>query len=173
MNTERLFARSLINRATEWTMHLDAPADPHDRNPAQIEGLEFPGGSFTISRESNDGLAEASGGTAFAAPHLGFALVGTLARNGFGVEQLCRLCGASVLDGPLLAECRMTFRRPLRFDVEYRVCAKVVSVERKKSRRLGAMDLLRFIATLSEPGGVAVAEVLYSWVLPQRGVGSE
>jgi hypothetical protein len=153
-------------------MHLDAPPDPHNRNPAPIEALEFPGGSFTISRESNDGLAAASGGTACGVPHLGFAIVGTLAENGFGVEQLCRLCGASVSDGPLLAECRMTLHRPLRFDVEYRVCAKIVSVERKKSRRLGAMDLLRFMATLFEPGGEAAAEVVYSWVLPRRGGGS-
>jgi hypothetical protein len=152
-------------------MHLDAPTGPPDRFPAQMEGLEFPGGFFKVSRESNDRLAEASGSTAFAVPHLGFAIVGTLARNGFSVEQLCRLCGASVSDGPLLAECRMTLHRPLRFEVEYRVCAKVVSVERKKSRRLGAMDLLRFIATLSEPGGEAAAEVLYSWVLPRRGGG--
>jgi hypothetical protein len=150
-------------------MHLDEPTGPPNRIPAPIEGLEFPGGFFTVSRESNDRLAEASGSTVFAVPHLGFAIVGTLARNGFGVEQLCRLCGASVLDGPLLVECQMTFRRPLRFDVEYRVCAKVVSLERKNSRRLGAMDLLRFIATLSEPGGEAATEVLYSWVLPRRG----
>ena len=139
----------------------------------QIEGLEFPGGRFIINRESNAAVAEASGSAVSAAPHLVFALVGTLARNGFGVEQLCQMCGASVLDGPLLGECRMSFRRALKFDLEYRVSARVVSIERKTGRRLGTMDLLRFVATLSEPCGRTAAEIFYAWVLPRRVGGSE
>ncbi len=97
-------------------------------------------------------------------------MVATLAATGVSIEDLLRLAGSSVAAGPMLGECRIVQSGEFRFDVQYRIVRQFLSIERKTSRRFGAMDLLRFVARMFEPAGNAVAEVTYSWVLPKRSV---
>jgi hypothetical protein len=97
-------------------------------------------------------------------------MVATLAATGTSIEELLRIAGSSLAEGPMLAECRVVNTGVLRFDVPYRVTRELLSLDRKKSRRFGAMDLLRFVARLFEPDGASIAEVTYTWVLPKRNV---
>jgi hypothetical protein len=132
----------------------------------------LPDGFYTLRRDDHDALVIACGARAAegAAPHPSFAMVATLAATGVSIEDLLRLAGSSVAAGPMLGECRIVQSGEFRFDVQYRIVRQFLSIERKTSRRFGAMDLLRFVARMFEPAGNAVAEVTYSWVLPKRSV---
>jgi len=148
-----------------------APADA--AVPASGAGPRaLPDGTYSIRRDDNDSLITASGGRpdARSGPHPSFATVATLAATGTSIEEVLRIAGSSVAAGPMLGECRVVISGVLRFDLCYRVTREVVSIERKQSRRFGAMDLLRFVARMFDPNGAAVAEVNYTWVLPKRGV---
>jgi hypothetical protein len=131
-------------------------------------------GTYTIRCDANASLLTASGASTSDTthPHASFAMVATLAATGTSIEELLRIAGSSVAEGPMLAECRVVNTGVLRFDVPYRVSRELVSIERKKSRRFGAMDLLCFVARMFEPDGAAIAEVTYTWVLPKRGAAS-
>ena len=130
---------------------------------------DLPSGQYTLTAQGDASLREACAATAlFPAQALPvFASVATLAADGLSIEELIRLCGAAMEDGPMLGECAMTFHRPLRTGITYRIDRQVRSLERKASRRLGTMDLLHLVVTVTEPGGVPAAEVVYTWVLPK------
>lgn len=137
--------------------------------PSKLPPL--PDGTYSIRRDDNASLITASGGRDVGASgaHPSFATVAALAASGTSIEEILRVAGSSVAEGPMLGECRVVITGVLRFDICYRVTRELVSIERKKSRRFGAMDLLRFVARLFEPSGASVAEVTYIWVLPKRG----
>jgi hypothetical protein len=133
-------------------------------------GITLPNGEYRIERDCNDAILAATGCAPYHAgdaPHPSLATVATLAATGLTIDDLCSLCDASVADGPMLGECRIVQHRPLAFDLLYSVKRRVLSIERKKSRRLGEMDLLRFVAELQEPGAAVAAAVTYTWVLPK------
>jgi hypothetical protein len=136
---------------------------------ASVYDAPLPDGEYTIERRWNDAIVTATGAERQndASPHPAFAMVATLAATGVGIEDLCRLCGSSVADGPMLGECRVVIHQPLKFDLQYVVKRRVLSLEHKKGRRLAAMDLLRFVAELHEPDSVKAAEVTYTWVMPK------
>jgi hypothetical protein len=149
----------------------DAMGTMADDSGAAVGFAALPDGTYLIRHDDNASLITASGARSAdtAGPHASFAMVATLAATGTSIEELLRIAGSSIADGPMLAECRVVISGVLNFDVPYRVTRELVSIERKKSRRFGAMDLLRFVARLFEPDGAPVAEVTYTWVLPKRG----
>jgi len=132
----------------------------------------LPDGTYSIRRDDNAFLFTASGGqpAGTADPHSSYAMVATLAASGTSIQEMLLVAGSSIADGPMLAECRVVITGRLRFDVAYRVTRELLSLERKKSRRFGAMDLLRFVTRIFEPEGALIAEVTYTWVLPKRSV---
>jgi hypothetical protein len=133
-------------------------------------GIRLPDGEYRIERDCNNAILEATGSAPHhhgEAPHPSLATVATLAATGLTIDDLCRLCDASVADGPMLGECRIVQHRPLVFDLLYSVKRRVLSIERKHSRRLGEMDLLRFVAELQEPDATIAAAVTYTWILPK------
>lgn len=127
----------------------------------------LPEGVYTITRARNDAVLRSTGAPAADGPHPVFAAIATLAGTGLSIGQLLGLVGASADDGPMLGEIRIRRQRPLRFDVPYRITRRILSMERKASRRLGAMDVLRFVATMHD-AALPVAEVTYTWILPRR-----
>jgi len=137
---------------------------------AGLAALGLPEGEYTLSRASHDALVRASGALPdrWPDPHPILASTATLAATGLGIAELCRIAGWAIEAGPMLGECRLDFRGRLRFDVRYRVTRQLLSLERKASARFGAMDRLRFVATLHDPEHGAVAAVTYTWLLPRR-----
>lgn len=129
----------------------------------------FPDGEFAIPEEFGRAVRSTTGGTwdAGAPPPEILANVATLAASGLSIEGLLAAVGASVADGPMLGECVIVLHHRLRYGLRYRVARRFVSLERKRSARLGAMDVFVFVATLVEPDGTAAAEVTYTWILPR------
>jgi hypothetical protein len=136
-----------------------------------LAGRVLPEGEYTITRAANDAVLRASGAVASCRdePHPVFASIATLAGTGLPIDALLGLAGSRAEDGPMLGEIRIERHRALRFDLRYRITRRVLSYERKRSRRLGAMDVMRFVASLHDADGLAAA-VTYTWILPQRGL---
>lgn len=128
----------------------------------------LPGGTYTIRADRDAVVARITGASDAGSPHPIFASVATLAATGLPIADLCRRCNKSIDDGPMLGECEITFLGPLRFDVAYQVERHIESMTRKTSRRLGAMDLLRFTASMRAPDGDIAARVAYTWIFPIR-----
>ena len=87
---------------------------------------------------------------------------------GMTVAGLCAACDFDVDDGPMMGSSEVRFTMPLRTGVPYAVAGEILSLERKRSRKLGVMDVLTYRLTLREHDGAAVLETDNVWVLPRR-----
>ena len=130
--------------------------------------VPLPRGAYRIDA-SVDRLLRASAG---APPgergeaHPIFAFIATLGGMGVSVAELCRMCGASIDDGPVLARCTIRFHRPLSLDRNYTVDGEITAITRKKSRRFGAADHVTIELTLSDEPDV-YTDVSIVMVMPQ------
>lgn len=130
--------------------------------------LALADGEFTIPADYGDAVRDATGAVrGDGPPPTILATVATLAASGASIDSLLAQAGASVADGPMLGECTITAHARLQYGCCYRVTRRFVSLSRKRSTRLGAMDVLVFVATLVAPGGTVTADVRYTWILPK------
>lgn len=139
-----------------------------------VKQRTFPGGRYRITKAEDSALRQAVG----AAPdpdgraHPIFYYIASQAEMGISVADLCALCDFDVKDGPMMATSKVEFADDLLVDQDYDVAGEVLSLVRKSSRTFGALDLLTYRLTLSEPGGREVAACVNAWVLPRRGEGA-
>lgn len=134
----------------------------------RLRATALPDGEFTVASSADAALRQATGAPVSPRPHAAIANVATLAASGASLDALFAMFDASLADGPMLGECRVRFTRPLEFRT-YRVARRFVDVVRKRSRRLGTMDVVRFVAALHDEGEEPAAEVEYTWIVPRRG----
>lgn len=87
---------------------------------------------------------------------------------GKSVAGLCAACEFDVEDGPMIASSKVVFSRALMIEQPYWVTGEIKSLTRKRSRTLGAMDLLEYALRLALPDGALVLETTNVWVLPRR-----
>jgi hypothetical protein len=73
---------------------------------AAVGFAALPDGTYLIRRDDNASLITASGARSAdtAGPHASFAMVATLAATGTSIEELLRIAGSSIADGPMLAD---------------------------------------------------------------------
>ena len=133
-----------------------------------LVGHRFAGGPFAIEHWENVLLSDAAGveplpdgivhpAALFHAPIMG---------AGLRLRDLFELFRADSDEAIRAGEFHWTFSGPLREDTPYLVSGEVESVERKESRKLGPMDLVRFRLDLRhERGGEHVASATYTWLL--------
>jgi hypothetical protein len=100
--------------------------------------------------------------------HPSYFYIATQVGMGVSVTELCAACNFDVADGPMMATTSALFHKPLMTGQPYRVRGLVDSLVRKKSRKLGLMDLLTYTLWLDDPAGECVAQVGNVWVLPRR-----
>jgi hypothetical protein len=138
--------------------------------PPRVAGTSLAGnGLYTIDPTENRALCESTGvqpaadGTA----HPIYFYIATQVGMGMTVAGLCAACEFNVEDGPLMASSKVTFSRPLVTGQPYRVTGRIVSLERKASRKLGTMDMLEYLLELSLPDGTPVLSTTNVWVLPR------
>src|SRR4029079_13096037 len=89
----------------------------------------------------------------------------TVAGAGLRIGEIFALLRAESDEAVRGGEFRWRFDRPLREDTPYRATGEVVSIERKQSRKLGAMDAVTFRwELLDEADGGLVARAEAVWL---------
>jgi len=136
-----------------------------------VAGFNLDGaGTFTISAVENAALCRSTGvepardGTA----HPIYYYIATQVAMGQTVAGLCAVCDFDVEDGPMMGSSTARFAVALRTGGEYRVSGEILSVVRKRSRKLGVMDVLTYRLRLHETGGQVAVETDNVWVLPRK-----
>jgi len=127
--------------------------------------------TFTISAEENAQLCQSIGvepaadGTA----HPIYYYIATQVAMGKTVAGVCETCEFDVDDGPMMGSSGVNFSKPLQVGADYKVTGEILSLIRKKSRKLGVMDVLTYRLRLHPAnGGDAVLETDNVWVLPRK-----
>lgn len=109
------------------------------------------------------GIEPATDGSA----HPVWYYVATQVAMGMTVPGLCELCDFAIEDGPMMGSSEVRFAEPLMTGIPYRVSGEVLSLVRKRSRKLGVMDVLTYRLRLHRPDGQASLETDNVWVLPR------
>jgi len=126
--------------------------------------------TFTISAAENAALCRSTGvepardGTA----HPIYYYIATQVAMGQTVAGLCAICEFDVEEGPMMGSSAVRSSAPLRTGGSYTVTGEILSLVRKRSRKLGVMDVLTYRLRLHERDGRVVLETDNVWVLPRK-----
>jgi hypothetical protein len=137
----------------------------------QVAGTTLDGtGTYTISAVENAALYRSTGaeppfdGTA----HPIYYYIATQVAMGQTVAGLCAVCDFDVEEGPMMGSSAVRFSAPLRTGATYQVTGEILSLVRKRSRKLGVMDVLTYRLRLHELDGRTMLETDNVWVLPRK-----
>lgn len=84
------------------------------------------------------------------------------------ISELFRLLGTDAESGVLFGECELSFEQPLTIGQRYELDGEILSVERKKGRRSGPFDRVRFQVRMREAdGGRPVCTNTNTWMIPR------
>ena len=137
-----------------------------------VEGVSLDGTKiFTVSADENDrlcrstGVEPASDGSA----HPIWYYVATQVAMGKTVAGVCETCEFDVDDGPMMGSSGARFSGPIMVGEPYKVSGEILGLVRKRSRKLGVMDVLTYRLRLHPAaGGDAILETDNVWVLPRK-----
>ncbi len=143
-----------------------------DLPPApDVAGTSLDGdGVYVITAEQNATLCRSTGvepagdGTA----HPIYYYIATQVAMGKTVAGVCATCDFDVEDGPMMGSSGVVFSGQLKVDVPYRVTGEILGLVRKRSRKLGVMDVLDYRLRLHDASGAKVLETTNVWVLPRK-----
>jgi len=110
------------------------------------------------------GVEPAADGTA----HPIYYYIATQIAMGQSVAGLCAICEFDVEDGPMMGSSSVRFSSPLRVGTPYSVTGEIMGLDRKRSRKLGVMDVLTYCLRLHDESGVQALETENVWVLPRK-----
>ena len=125
---------------------------------------------FTISAEENAALCRSTGmepaadGTA----HPIYYYIATQVAMGKTVAGICETCEFNVDDGPMMGSSGVSFDAALRVGESYKVTGEILGLVRKKSKKLGVMDVLTYRLRLHTLNGAQVLQTENVWVLPRK-----
>jgi hypothetical protein len=129
---------------------------------------EFPGGTFTIEPWENTLLSDVmcveppAGGIA----HPAYLFHAPLAGVGMRIADMFELFKAESDEAVRAGEYHWEIREPMRVGRTYRMSGRVVSVERKESRKLGFMDVTGFQIDVHDvETGSFVASTTSTWLV--------
>lgn len=141
--------------------------------PPAVAGIRLDATSpFVINAMENRALCKSIGiepaedGTA----HPIYYYVGTQVGMGMTVAGLCEVCEFDVEDGPMMGSSDVHYNGPLETEVPYKISGEILSLVRKRSRKLGIMDVLAYRLRLVGPEGRIALETENVWVLPRKGL---
>lgn len=143
----------------------DLPPAP-DAAGTSLDGTKL----FTITAEENAALCRSTGiepaadGTA----HPIYYYIATQVAMGKTVAGVCEACEFDVEDGPMMGSSSVRFEAPLKVGESYKVTGEILGLVRKRSRKLGVMDVLTYRLRLHLPDGAKVLETDNVWVLPRK-----
>jgi len=125
---------------------------------------------FTISAEENAALCRSTGvePAADGSAHPIYYYIATQVAMGKTVAGVCDTCAFDVEDGPMMGSSGVRFDAPLKVGESYKVTGEILSLVRKRSRKLGVMDVLTYRLRLHTLDGAKVLETDNIWVLPRK-----
>jgi hypothetical protein len=138
----------------------------------QVAGISLDGSKiFTIDPDENAALCRSSGvvPASDGSAHPIYYFIATQVAMGKTVAGLCTACEFNVDDGPMMGSSGVLFSAPLLVGESYRVTGEIMSLVRKKSRKLGVMDVLTYRLRLHRASdGTQVLQTDNVWVLPRK-----
>jgi hypothetical protein len=145
-----------------------------DLPPApDVAGTSLDGDSpYVITAAQNAALCRSTGAepAADGSAHPIYYYIATQVAMGKTVAGVCATCDFDVEDGPMMGSSGVVFQTQLKVDTPYRVTGEILGLVRKRSRKLGVMDVLDYRLRLHDASGAAVLETTNVWVLPRKGL---
>lgn len=138
--------------------------------PPNVAGLSLDGAEpIMIAGDENRALCEGLGvaPAADGQAHPSYYYTATQIGMGLTVRELCERCDFDVENAPMMATSEARYLLPLMTDTPYLVRGHIESLVRKRSRKLGVMDLLDYRLRLVDLDQNIVLETLNVWVLPR------
>ena len=131
-----------------------------------LVGFEFPGGMYTIERwESflvNDATAAEPRDDGIAHPIFGF--IAPLGGMGITYQEFFDLCRAESNDAIRAGSYDLEYHKPLREGATYRVHGSILEVDRKRGKRAGLFDLVRFRLRMTDEWGDVALTATNEWI---------
>ena len=137
-----------------------------DVSGTSLDGTE----PYVITAEENAALCRSTGvePAADGSAHPIYYYVATQVAMGKTVAGVCETCEFDVEDGPMMGSSGVSFQGSLKVGQEYRVTGEILGLVRKRSRKLGVMDVLDYRLRLHDQAGATVLETTNVWVLPRK-----
>jgi hypothetical protein len=143
-----------------------------DLSPApDVAGTSLDGSEpYVITAEQNAALCRSTGvePAADGSAHPIYYYIATQVAMGKSVAGVCATCQFDVEDGPMMGSSGVLFKGALKVDVPYRVTGEILGLVRKRSRKLGVMDVLDYRLRLHGADDAIVLETTNVWVLPRK-----
>jgi hypothetical protein len=139
-----------------------------------LVGTKIPDGSYRIRPEDHAKAVAAvhAGDWEFDVAHPIYGHLANHCGMGWELHEFFELVGADLDSGVMYGQGDITYHRPIRIGVDYRVRGHIASAERKTGSRVGSFDLVTLHLELvdEDDGLVAVSEETF--VFPRHGDGS-
>jgi hypothetical protein len=131
-----------------------------------LDGTRF----FTILAEENAALCHSTGvePAANGSAHPIYYYIATQTAMGMSVAGLCKACEFNVEEGPMMGSSGVRFYEELLVGESYSVSGEILSLVRKRSKRLGLMDVLTYRLRLHKRDGTQVLVTENVWILPKK-----
>jgi hypothetical protein len=131
-----------------------------------LVGFEFPGGQVDIERWENVLIHHVTG---LEPPHHGYAhpvyaFNAPLSAMGLSYQELFDLCHAESAEAIRAGGYDFEYHQPLREGVTYRSQGSIISVDRKRGKRAGLFDLVRFRLQLRDDLDNLVLTATNEWI---------
>jgi hypothetical protein len=143
----------------------DLPPAP-DVAGTSLDGTE----TYVITADQNETLCRSTGvePATDGSAHPIYYYIATQVAMGKTVAGVCETCDFDIADGPMMGSSGVVFSGSLKVDTPYTVRGEITGLVRKRSRKLGVMDVLDYRLRLIDPDGAQVLETANVWVLPRK-----
>jgi len=136
---------------------------------SDIIGHKFPGGSFLIDKDINNLVNKSTGKIDSLDKsndsHQIFSMI-ALSNIGYTLQEFFDFLNYDVNKGPMLGECDIKFYYPLKLNKNYDVQGIIESLEFKRSKKIGDIDIMKFRIDILHNYKI-ITEILYTWILPR------
>ena len=131
---------------------------------------EFPGGSLLIDHKINDLINLSTGNnknseTNNIVSHQIFSMI-ALNSIGYTLDEFFKYLNFDVNKGPMLGQCDINFYNSLQIDKQYHVKGRIISIDYKKSKKIGEIDIVKFIVEIFFKK-TKVTKIEYTLILPR------
>ena len=131
-----------------------------------LVGYRFPGGTYTIEHWENFLVHDVTGAGAPAGglAHPVYAFNAPLAAMGMTYQEFFDLCRAESNEAIRAGGYDFEYHQPLREGTTYRVDGSILEVDRKRGKRAGIFDLVRFQLRMTDGDGEPALTATNEWI---------
>ena len=131
---------------------------------------EFPGGVLLIDQKINDLINLSTGNNKKSESnnlnsHQIFSMI-ALNSIGYTLDEFFKFLNFDVNKGPMLGECDINFYNSLQIEKKYHVKGRIISIDYKKSKKIGEIDIVKFIVEIFFKRTI-ISKIEYTLILPR------